>query len=388
MLKSRPKNILVVIPTGDYPERLKLEGILKYAQERTGAKWNLELDIGGTVGQLLRTGTPTPYDGIIAYVQSDRERRSILKINLPTVLIEDLSTPAPTRRKHIVTIICNHFAEGQTAANYFLNRHYANFAFVGTEDQTGWSDLRRDGFVSTLRKRHFACSVFGGSARGLESWLRKLPKPCALLAARDLRARQVLVAALGANIAIPQDLAILGVDNDEILCKTCTPALSSIPTFDRSLGFAAGRALGQLLSGKVSGGIIRTHHSHVISRHSTDADALPDPFVARALTWAKSHLDRNLSAKTLAAAIGYSRTALVVRAHRVLGMTLADAIRHERIKQAIALLENGKMPIAEIAETCGFANVSHLCLRIKEATGLTPLAYRKSIFLRRGLHTF
>jgi len=374
------------MPTGDFPERLKLEGILQYAQEKTGVKWNLKLDIGSLVGRLLKGETKSSYDGIIAYVQSSRERKDILRIGLPTVLIEDLGIPQqPHAQERVASIVCDHFAEGATAARYFLDRHYENFAFVGTDQRTAWSDLRRDGYASSLKKAGFSCHVYKASEE-LTSWISGLPTPCAVFAARDLRARQVLDAADDAKRAVPQDIAVLGVDNDEILCMTSSPALSSIPTFDRSLGFAAGRALNQLLMRKTSGGVIQTRNSQVVSRRSTDADAVPDPFVAHALAWARTHLAQPLDVKSLAGAIHYSAKELSARTRRTLGASVSDAIRLMRVNAARELLENTEDTVAEIADACGFSNVSHLSLRIKEATGLTPLAYRRRQSLPQVLH--
>ncbi len=377
MGKKRDKTVLVIIPTGDYAERLKLDGILQYAQEKSGARWNLNLDIGGTVGRHLRRKDNLHYDGIIAYIQSEGERRTILDNDLPTVLIEDLLPPSSLPNgKHVVSIVCDHRAEGRTAARYFLERHYRNFAFVGTETNTAWSNLRREGFETELGESGLACNCYR-NGDDLENWLARLPKPCALFAVRDLRARQVLTAAGNAGLSIPQDLAVLGVDNDEILCKTSLPTLSSIPTFDRSLGYAAGRALNQLFLARTKGGVIETRHSQVITRHSTDGDAIDDPFVAKALVWIRKHLDEKLDAKTIAAGISYSAKPLVQRTRQTLGITLSEAVRRTRVAAARELLANTTLSVSEIAATCGFANLSHLSLRITEATGLSPLDYRK-----------
>ena len=227
-----------------------------------------------------------------------------------------------------------------------------------------------------LMRRGFSCHVYSPPG-DLTNWLRNLPKPCALFAARDLRARQVLDSAEEAAIAVPQELAVLGVDDDEIMCTTTFPALSSIPTFDRSLGYAAGRALNMLMTGKSHGGIIQTRHSQVVTRRSTDVDAVGDPFVARALTWSRQHLDGKLDAVSLAQAIGYSPRALQNRAVRSLGTTIGKATQRLRLSSALELLANTNIPIAGIAERCGFSNTSHLCLRVREATGMTPLAYRR-----------
>ena len=288
------------MPTGSHSERMKLEGILQYAHEKSGARWNLELDLGGILRKLVRGAARTSYDGIIAYVGSDAERKSLLAINLPLVLIEDLTIPAKfPRRRNVVTLLCDHEAEGRTAANYFLERQYRNFAYVGAEVDSDYNALRRKGFADAVRVAGFAVSSFSG-ATPLPDWLKSLPKPCALFAVHDLRARKVLAATEQAQVAVPSELAVLGVDDDAVLCTTSSPTLSSIPTFDRSLGYAAGRALNEILLKRARGRVIRTRHTQVVTRHSTDTEAISDIFVAKALDWARCHLGEKLTAEALA----------------------------------------------------------------------------------------
>lgn len=361
MIRRQIKKILVSIPTELHAERQKLDGVLKYAHSKFGERWDLILDIG----PWRRSGI----DGIIAYVTSSTHRRQILSARLPTVLIEDRMEPKSfSKRTNVVTILCDHFSEGQTAARYFLERHYKHFAFVGTRAE--WSNRRKQGFVRTLENNGFSC-------RAIETDdLRDLPKPCAVFAAHDILARRILAAAEQFGIAVPDELAVLGVDNDEVMCTTSSPMLSSIPTFDRSLGFAAGRALNEILCGRARGRVIRTRHTHVISRISTEKDAVDDPFVARALDWARKHLMEKLDAKSLSRRIGYSKHTLQIRTERALGITLGEAVRRIRMNAAEALLVGTDDPIGEIAKCCGYASVSHLSQHFKRIHNITPHAYR------------
>lgn len=374
---TKRQKILVAMPTGSYAERVKLEGILQYAHEKKGARWDLELDLSGILGRLLQTNASQPYDGIIAYVGDDAERKSLLAIRRPLVLIEDLAIPSTLpRRKDIVTLLCDHAAEGKTAADYFLSRNYRNFAYVGLREDSQYNTLRRKGFTDTLLAAGFGVNAYDGSLP-LPDWLKGLPRPCALLAVHDLRAREVLTAAEMANISVPSELAVLGVDNDEILCTTSSPTLSSIPTFDRSLGYAAGRALNELLLGRAKGRVIHTRHTKVVTRHSTDSEVISDVFVAKALGWARNHLGEKLTADRLAISAHCSKPYLQERTELVLGITLAAAIRRLRLTTAAELLTTTDLPVSEISQRCGFACISHFAVLLKEAYGLTPLAYRK-----------
>ena len=375
---NRHLNILVAMPTASHSERMKLEGILQYAHGRKGRRWNLELDLGGIAGRLTRRNATRGFDGLIAYVRSDAERKSLLATAIPTVLIEDLLAPTSfPRRRDVVTLLCDHVAEGRTAADYFIRRLHRQFAFVGTRVNTEYSALRLKGYAEALAAAGFDAPLVPPAHGGLAQWLRRLPKPCALFAVHDLRARQVLAAAEEAGIAVPEELAVLGVDNDDVLCTTTSPTLSSIPTFDRPLGFAAGRALNELILERAPGRVIRTRHAQVVTRRSTDVSAVADIFVARALDWAGAHLDEKLTASELARHAGCSKLYLQTRAERVLGLTLAAAIRRLRLESAAGLLAGSDLPVSDIAACCGFACVSHFAALMRNTHGLTPLAFRR-----------
>lgn len=378
MKTSRVRRILVTMPTINRPERLKLDGILAYAHEKTGERWQILLDFGAL------SGAPAPLssqraDGVIAYVDSEERRREIVAARLPAVLIEDALSPRHgSRARHVVTILCDHVAEGRAAADYFLSRHFRAFAWLGPETETDWSRARREGFAARLAEAGFKCTNITAPAESLTHRLISLPKPCALFASHDFRARQALDAAATAGIAVPGDLAVLGVDDDTAICTTVSPALSSLPSNDFRLGYAAGRILNELLRKSAEGGrTIRFAAHRVVARLSTDIDALSDRFVANALRYARGHLAASLDAATLARRIGYSKHMLQIRAERALGHTLGEEIRRMRLTAAKELVEETDLPIADIAESCGFTSVSHLALRFRENLGATPLAWRR-----------
>ena len=394
MANDRTRRILVSIPTNSYTQRLLLEGVLKYARERHGDNWRLQLDLGGFVSQKLKCFSEWKCDGIIAYIDDPSARSHFLSAKLPTVLIEPFLSPSskiPPRR-HVVTFVNDDTSEGSTAADYFMQHHFKSFAYIGTPEKTPWSSLREQGFVNRLKSKGESCLVypnipederedFAREMPRLVKWLKGLPRPTAVFTAHDLRARQILIAADAAGIDVPGHIAVLGVDNDELICETATPALSSIPTREDSHGYACGRALEQLFKGHPGNKVIRTAHTHVVSRASTDISAIDDPFVARALTWAHNHLSEGASIDAIAKGIGYSKRMLQIRARRTLGQSLSDEVRQMMLSAAAELLESTDKPVSDIAAECGFTTVSHLSLRFKKHYRQTPLAYRKAIAL-------
>lgn len=390
------RRILVSMPTNSHTQRRKLEGILNYARERHGDSWRLQLDIGGFVRQRLKSFSAWKCDGIIAYIDDPQMRRHFLAARLPTVLIEPFLSPRSglRGRPNVVTFVNDHAREGQTAADHFLSLRFKSFAFVGTVESTPWSRLRKQGFVARVRACGHTCRVYpdltaeerediAREMPRLVHWLKELPRPTALFAAHDIRARQILTAADAAGIDVPAHVAVLGVDDDDLICETASPALSSISTRDRSLGYACGRALDELFKGHPGNRAIQTRHTHVVCRASTDISAVEDPFVARALAWARKNLASGASVTAIAKGIGYSKRLLQTRARNALGATLGDEVRRIMLATAAELLSETDKSVSEIAAECGFTSVSHLSLRFKRHYGQTPLSFRKSHALDR-----
>ena len=175
---------------------------------------------------------------------------------------------------------------------------------------------------------------------------------------------------------MPDDIAVLGVDNDELLCRMTVPAISSIPVDDHERGMAVGRAMDDLLEGRETEHTIITRHDMVITRTSTDAQAIPDPFVARAIAYARSHICERPTLPELAKSAGCSKTILNLRARRALGHTIADEITRIQLDAATEQLLSTRRNIDDIARECGFCSASHLGLRMKAVRGVTPSELR------------
>ena len=239
-----PKRILVVIPTSTLTQRQLLEGLLEYAHESASSPWQFHLDLRDLNRQHLKDLKSWDCRGIIAYILNDRERQDFIATGLPAVFIEPtLSKPIPHMPRNTVAFINEHAAEGRTAAEYFITRRYRSFAYIGTARHTFWSDERMNGFSERLKKDGFSPNIypspppreqndFALESRRLTKWLRRLPRQTAIFCVHDRRAQQVIATATAAGLRIPEDVAVLGVDNDELLCEMTVPAISSIPVND------------------------------------------------------------------------------------------------------------------------------------------------------------
>ena len=386
------KRILVVFSKFDFTHRQMLGGILKYAHDNCASAWTTQLELhdmsrrGATV---LRDGR---FDGIIVAIVNPADRRKYLTAGVPVVLYEPTlakwdRTPRPPNS---ITFFNDHMAEGRTAAEYFIGRGYRNFAYVGTPEPVVWSEARRKGFVSTLSKTGLKCRVFPITGKKphnwsaqetsrLSRWLSKLPPRTALFAVHDERAQQILSIANMAGLSIPDRIAVLGVDDDELLCTTASPTLSSIPVNAEDTGYRFAQALDALLHGRHHDPVIRTCHTRVITRQSTDFSIIEDPFVSRAVAYMRQHLHDSIGGKQIAAAARCSLRTLQLRMLAAVGRTPKGEFAFLRRTEAMSLLANTTMSVDQIARACGFCNSSHLGLHLKRHLGVKPLDVRRGL---------
>ena len=392
MATNRPqRRILVVIPTSTLTQRHLLEGLLEYAHESAAGAWQFHLDLQDLNRQHIRDLKSWGCSGIIAYILNDRARREFTASGLPAVFIEPtLAKPLPKQPRNVVTFINEHAAEGRTAARYFVERRYRSFAYIGTAKPTFWSDERMNGFAAQLAESGFKPRIyptppvreqddFALEADRLTRWLKKLPRRTALFCVHDRRAQQTIATAASVGLRVPEDIAVLGVDNDELLCRMTVPAISSIPVHYRERGMDVGRAMDDLLEGRKTERVVVTRHNTVITRASTDAQAIEDPVVTRAVTYARSHVGERIGLPELARIAGCSKTTLNLRARRALGHTMADEVTHMQLNAAVERIASTDYSIDEIARECGFCSASHLGARMKQMRGMTPGEFRSTV---------
>lgn len=384
-----PKRIFVAMPVKVQTNRLHLEGIVRYARERTSPLWQFHLEIGDNIPQHLTDLVAWGCNGIIAKIEKPEDRRRYIATGLPCVFYEPstFDVRKVLRQNRIATFFNDHAEEGRTAAEYFLARRYRNFAYVGSQTPTAWSAERQRGFSECLAKAGFDCTVyrmpsrvecedFSREAKRMTKWLLALPPRTAILAVHDRRAQQIVSTATFAGIAVPNGLSVLGVDDDRLICTATSPAISSIAVDAEPIGYRFAETLDRLIAGEQVPYYHRTIHSHVITRASTDATAVEDPFVARAIARVCRCPGDNLTIETLAREAGCSKRTLQMRVMKELGTTIGDEVARLRLTEALRLVESTDRPIAEIARACGFCGASHLGLRLREVYGKSPSEIR------------
>jgi LacI family transcriptional regulator len=266
---------------------------------------------------------------------------------------------------------------------------------------TDWSDKRKLGFEQRVAAAGFSCLSFQNpvqhTARGLpeyeehgqryeqelKHWLQSLPKPLGLMACNDSRGRQVLNCCRELNIAVPDDLAVIGVDRDEIFCELSDIPLSSVILNSQQIGFEAAALLNHLMSGKdVANHPRLIRPKGVATRRSTDVLAIEDRHIAAALRIIREQACEGLDIPTLLKSVPLSRSVLERRFAQILGRSPNEEILRVKLGRACRLLEESDLPLAEVAEKCGFEHAEYFSRLFKKKLGSTPGEFRKTPLAR------
>ena len=315
--------------------------------------------------------------------------RKMLNTKLPAVYLNPPrsgeNTAAPPRW---ATFVCRNQEDvGKSAAEYFLERGYREFAFVGTPRPTEWCRRRLDGFSERLAGDGLKCEAFPGAPEGerddfdresvhLAKWLRTLKSQTALYASWDRRALQVMNVCSEIGISVPETIAVLGTDNDEVLCESSTPSLSSIALDGQNAGVLCARLLDRHMRGRSVEPRVDLAFPRCVTRQSTDKTLVPDAYIAQALAIVRKDLSVACTIDDIVKKLRISRRSLEMKANLVLGNTLKSEINRIRLNEAVRLISNTSLPISEIAERCGFCCASHLNARFKAAFGHSPSVFR------------
>ena len=369
--------------------RSSCRGVLDYARRR--GSWRCMLLEGRDNEQLLNI-RKLGISGVVTHTVPRKDAKAIADSCVPVVLAEPwpemLAPNSPLANAPYVKM--DSYGVGELAAKYYLERGYKSFAYVGEPLGMYWSTDRRKGFADTLAKAGFGCEIYDTfTAKERRNWdaerprmirfLQKLPKPTAIFAAMDNRARLILDACADADIRVPDEIAVLGVDNDPILCESTIPTLSSI----RTGGFRRGQKAAEMLDDLMHGRPVKQKNVimepiSVVTRESTGYYAMRDPVIARALKFIHSEApQRHIDVSDVVAAAGCSRRYLEMHFRQYVGASVRDIIMQTKIDRVKFLLEQSNLSIGEITEMCGFARESHLAVLFKKATGFSMRDYRR-----------
>ncbi len=384
---THPPKIALLIETSRGYGRGLLRGIVRYASLH--GPWSFYIT-PGDFKQMLPMMRSWGGTGIIARIETPAVARRILAAGLPVVALdlseEDLAPGSPLAR--FCEIHPDPAAAVEVAIDHLRGCGFTRFAFVGIQGRV-WSRERQGAFVAALThagvKPHVYESPRAAVSRDwareqtfLAAWLRSLPTPIGLMACNDDRGRQVLEACLSAGIVVPEEIGVVGMDNDELLCELCTPSLSSVALNTERGGYEAAALLDRLMAGKASGPTrIAVEPLWMVARKSTDVLAVEDRKVAAALRFIREHAAEPMHVRDILERVPISRRSLELRFRKVVGRSINEEMQHIHFQRARQLLIQTDYSLKRVAELSGFGSQSYLAQMFRRKLGVTPLRYRR-----------
>lgn len=278
---------------------------------------------------------------------------------------------------------------GRLAARHLLDHGHRNFAFCGFDNRP-WSQRRCKAFSQTIERAGGTLTIYqqteDATSRAkeeplLQEWIQSLPKPIGLFCANDDRAASIMEICRLLEFNIPEDISIIGADDDEYICELQNPPLSSVQVASEQAGYQAAQLLDQIIQGKASmqGQRIPALAVGITARQSTDVLMVQNEPVRKALSFIREHANQPIQVSDVVEAAGLSHRRLNDQFHAALGCSIVKQLTRSRIDTICQLLSNTNLRVQEIANTVGYGDDRHFSRYFKRATGLTPQAYRRKI---------
>jgi LacI family transcriptional regulator len=366
----------LVSPLSAYGQAVA-RGIARYAHSRR--HWVLRFP------QSLATLRAPPH-GIIAQVSSPKMFDMFRAAGCPVINVSSATADVP-----FPSVVVDNRAVGRLAAEHLLARGLRQFAFIGTHQH--YSDLRLAGFSERLQQERLAVSVYGGTptgstwSRDIDSasvraerlaWLSALPKPVGLLAVADDIAASAVELCLALGLRVPDDVAVVGVDNSELICEQSTPPVSSVDTNGERVGFEAARMLDQWLAGNTAPDhLLLIAPRGMVVRGSSDVFAVADRRVADALQYIHHNIHRRVRVPEISRHVGVNRRTLEKAFRQHLGGSILGEIQRARLEQVKRLLAQTDLNMPCVAELAGFPSPQYMANVFRRQLGTTPTAYRR-----------
>jgi LacI family transcriptional regulator len=364
-----------------------LRGIRRYAENKPDWLFAPVAPTASGLGVLRRLQP----DGLIAQIFNPSLAKNLTAFRRPIVNAASYHVSPVLRKRRIPRVGADNEQIGRLAATYLLDRGLHNFGFVG-HPRRGFSLQRQASFRQTIEVAGYAVLRFEESeslAHGqlchlwapdapLLQWLRAAPKPIGLFACQDAWGVHLVEACHRAELHVPDEVALLGVDDDDLVCELSRPALSSIALPHERIGHEAAALLDRLLSGaKPVTQAVQFPPLGVVPHLSTDVLCIADAEVAAAVRFIRERGHLPLHVRDVLRAVSLSRRALERRFQRALHHSLGEEIRRVHLERAKTLLARTDLPTPEVAVRSGFSNAKHLATMFHAQLGLTPLAYRR-----------
>lgn len=332
-------------------------------------------------------------DGIITRIENERIARAVAELNVPTVDLRGSHCP-----REGAMLDTDPWMVGRMAAEHFLDIGFIHFAYIGYAG-VDFSEKRHSAFAKYLhdhgkqvscyipaQKTSSRVDVLGREARGelerthVAKWLKSLPRPVAVFACNDVRGRQIIDACNDSQLRVPEEVAVLGVDDDEVLCELSAPPLSSVQPDTIRLGYEGAAHLESMMAGNPAPHeTILIPPKGIARRLSSEATAIDDREIALAIQIIREHACEGLSVQDIVRRLNISRSTLERRFHAEFGRSPATEIERFRMSQAKLLLIETRYKLSKVALMTGYRTAAQFATVFKRHTGSTPGQFRKQM---------
>lgn len=379
------RRIAVLIETESTWGRRVIRGIANFAEKRV--PWHLLID---PRDHEHRSALPDGWrgDGVIARIASRLQYEQLAATGLPIVDVDHVFSELP----RVAKVITDEKARAELALEHLTSRGFTKFAYFAPPS-IRYSSNRGDAFTAAVTAAGYECQEYrpgyragrkiswNEQQRRVDRWLQSLSRPVAIMAVDAYHAHQLATICHFADIRVPDEVAILAGDSDELLCEVSTPPLSAISMAGERIGYEAAEVLSDLIEGKPIPKTPRLVKPYdVISRQSTDVLSIDDPTIVQALRYVQKHAHHGIGVDDILREVPISRRSLEIQLKSYLGRSPAEEIRRVRLERGRTLLGNREMSITEVALAAGFSNATRFGIAFRKQYGETPRSFRKTLF--------
>lgn len=377
----RRLHVALLIETSNSYARGLLDGIISYVREHE--LWSIYLP------EQRRGERPPAWlrrwkgDGIIARIENREIAGAVERTGLPVIDVS-AARALPT----VPWVETDDEAIARAAVEHLAERGFRRLAFCG-DSRFNWSKWRSEHFEMWARDAGCTTWVYDSPPstspesswdrehRSLAKWIARLPRPIGIMAAYDIRGQQLLDVCRDLGIAVPEEMAVVGVDNDHLICELCQPPLSSVVPNTHETGYKAAELLDQLMHGQpIRETTYRIKPLGVNTRRSSDILAIEDRDIATALRFIREYACDGIQVSDLLREVPLSRRVLESRFARVLGRTPHQEILRVKLERVKRLLGETNLPLKAIARRTGFSSEDYLSVAFKRAENVPPGEYR------------
>ena len=389
---ERPRVALLVESSRAYGRGI-LAGVAKYVREHE--PWSVfyqELSLCDETPDWFKKWEG---EGVITRLENNNVVGLVQRLKVPVVYLRKVRSTAG-----MPTLLTDNFAVGQMGFEHFRERGFRHFAFCGFNG-ADYSNERREGFVKNVEASGLRCHVYydsqasgksktaGYENEGLKdggmvaNWIKKLPKPVGVMTCNDMRGQQVLNTCRALGVAVPDEVAVIGVDNDEVLCTLSDPPLSSLVPDTERIGYETAALLARMMRGaKPSATQIFIKPKGVVTRRSTEVLAVEDRQIAAATRFIREHACEGIDVSDVLRAVPMSRSTLDRRFFSLMNCSPKDEILRVRLNRAKQLLAESDFSLPLIAEKVGLEHGEYLSRIFKKRVGLTPSEFRSQAIIQ------